>query len=138
MTLEKYGSRDYYDGKYILYMLAAITGQDWKSGTIRGIFPGDWQNIIYAADSWSPAALSELESEYINTGTKWIIHDGDNVPDGPEDITGYSVYIHDGCDVRGTLAEITGADKSDIILYAFDGFTRTATYKREEYDNDTL
>lgn len=48
----------------------------------------------------------------------------------PEDIDSYSVYCHawnaDG--IKQELADVTGQSVSDIVLYTFDGYTKTPEY----------
>lgn len=122
-ALKMYGSTEYYNGRYITAMLDAITGGDWRNGTIKGCCQGDWQHIIYDANDWSRAALDAFEVEYFNTGTEWIIHDENAAPEGPEDISGFSIYCISWNDagIRQEIADAAGGRPEDVILYKITG-----------------
>lgn len=132
-ALELYGTRDYYNGRYITAMLDAITGQDWRNGTIKGCCQGDWQNVLYPAHAWSRERLEAFETEYFNTGTEWMVHDGPDAPETPDDICGYSVYVTSWRedDVKREIADAAGSDPDDVIMYHFTGWTRSAQYSTE-------
>jgi tetratricopeptide (TPR) repeat protein len=125
-ALRMYGTTDYYNGRYVTAMLDAITGGDWRNGTIRGCCQGDWQHVIYDANRWSRAELDVFETEYFNTGSEWIVHDENTEPDGPEDISGFSVYCHGWRteDIKMEIAEAYGATDAEVILYQHTGYTR--------------
>lgn len=102
--------------------LRLITGKEYAHATLRGSCQGDWQNIIYPAE-YGAEWLRAFETEYFNTGTEWTIHETDD-PDDP----GYSIYCTT-YDPRAEIADVTGADPGDVILYEFDGWERTPKYK---------
>lgn len=79
----------------------------------------------------SREALSAFETMYFNTGSEWIIHDEENTPEGPEDISGYSCYIVADTEegIRKELAAVAGCAPSDLVIWAFDEFIRVAQYK---------
>ena len=129
-ALRLYGTRDYYQGDYILNMLDALTGHDWRYIELRGCCQGDWQGCYYDSTLWSPDALRALEIEYFNLGEEWMIHDDETEPGCPEDITGYSVYIT-GDDSRTELADVIGCDPEELKLYRFRGWTRSAAYEED-------
>lgn len=107
--------------------LQLITGEKYKASCIRGCCQGDWQNIIYPA-SYGDTFRDAFETEYFNTGTEWIIHDGDDAPEDPEEIDGYAMYCY-SYDPRAEIAAETGTVPADVILYEFDGYTRRAEWK---------
>lgn len=130
-ALDLYGSRDYFNGEYIIQMLNAITGRVWRSGTIRGCCQSDWQDIIYPVDEWSAAALETFETEYFNTGTEWIVHDEENAPETPEEISGFSIYCTEWRedDIRAAIADAAGGKPEDVVLYEFTGWSRSANWE---------
>ncbi len=130
-ALRMYGTADYYNGRYITAMLDAITGGDWKNGTIRGCCQGEWQHIIYDANRWSRTDIDIFETEYFNTGTEWIIHDGNADPDGPEDIDGYSIYCHGWRleDIKLEIADAAGNPGAEVILYQHTGYKKLSTWE---------
>ncbi len=129
-VLEKYGTRYYYEGNYIIDMLEIITGKEWKKTTIRGCCQSDWQEVIYSPEEWTKEALNAFEAMYFNTGSEWIIHDEENDPEGPEDISGYSVYCT-SWDIEKELTEAANYEPEEVILYEFSGYTKTPVYTRK-------
>lgn len=120
------------DESTILAALELLTGYKWESGEIRGSCQGDWQGIFYRADTWSRDSLRAFETEYFNEGSEWIVHDKDMRPESPEDITGFSMYCTEWReeDIAAAIAEAVGGKPEDVILYAYDGETRTAKYRK--------
>jgi hypothetical protein len=76
-------------------------------------------------------ALSTFETEYFNTGTEWLVHDGDSLPESPEDINGYFVYCtswnEDG--IANEIADSAGGRPEDVKLWAFDGYVQSPKYR---------
>lgn len=116
----------------IIAALELLTGHKWKSGIIRGSCQGDWQGVYYRADTWSRDSLTAFETEYFNTGTEWIVHDEETEPETPEEISGFSMYCTEWReeDIAAAIAEAAGGKPEDVILYAYDGETRTAKYRK--------
>lgn len=108
-------------------VLEIVRGEEYENACIRGCCQGDWQNIIYPA-SYGREWLEAFETEYFNTGTEWIIHEGDDAPGDPDEIEGYSIYCHT-YEPRAEIAAATGSNPADVILYEFDGYTRRAEWK---------
>lgn len=119
------------DDGIMCHALQLLTGHRWDSSCLRGCCQGDWQTVYYDADTWTSEALSAFETEYFNTGSEWIIHDEEQPPESPEDISGYSVYCtawnDDG--IRKELAEAAGVKPKDVIMYAWDGEHTVDQYK---------
>ena len=66
-------------------------------------------------------------------GTEWIVHDGPDAPNTPEDIEGCSYYcVEYGDALKKELAGMIGCAPEELIMYKFDGFTRIAKYKEVE------
>ena len=49
-------------------------------------------------------------------------------PENADEISGYCVYCY-SYDVRAELAQYCGGDPDDVVLYEFDGYTKTAKYR---------
>lgn len=92
---------------------------DWHM--IRGCSQSAWQYFI-CPDAYGKEYRDEIECEYFNTGDEWNV----NV-DGCE----CTVYTHSWRDdeKRQEIADAVGCDPSDVILYAFDGYTQTPKYR---------
>lgn len=114
----------------ILEIMEMRDGIKYEAGTIRGCCQGDWQNIIYPA-KYGPEWLNQFEAEYFNTGTEWIIHDGETEPDGPEDIDGYSCYCYTWSPeaLQREIANIAGCPDADVVLYEYAGNIITPKYR---------
>ena len=110
-----------------------MTGKKWDYRIIRGCCQSDWNYIFYPVDEWTREQIEIFEAEYFNTGSEWIIDDGEFDPenDSPLNINGYSVYCtlwsEDG--IRKEIADCEGVAPADVVLYAFEGWSRTAQYK---------
>lgn len=128
-----YGENIRRDDEILTAVLSIVTGQKWSFETICGNCQSEWNGIYYPADEWDAESLAEFEAEYFNTGTEWIIDDGEFDPNisSPADICGYSVYCHkynlDG--IRQEIANVANANSNDIILYEFDGYIHSPKYK---------
>lgn len=106
----------------IINALSLIRGKKYELATIRGSVQNEWQNILYPLE-YGEKWLRAFETEYFNTGSEWCIKEN-------EDDQGYYMYcITD--DPRAEIADITGAAPENIILYYFDGWTKTPIYKEE-------
>lgn len=110
----------------LLSVLNIVTGKKYQLSTIRGCCQSEWQSVLYPSDVYSDETIEYLEKDYFNTGSEWIIHDEESIPESAEDISGYSVYCY-SWDLDGIADEImnaVGADDSyDIVLYSYyDGY----------------
>lgn len=112
-------------------VLSVVCGYKWDWRQITGSCQGDWNEVFYPVKDWTEEALTAFEIMYFNEGSEWIIHDEESAPEGPEDITGYSVYCtarnEEG--IKQELAEAAGVKPEEIIMYAFEGYTRNTVYK---------
>lgn len=113
-----------FDGeKRILRALHLVTGKRYEKRTIRGYCQGDWQEVYFPIDDYSPEAIRELEIEYFNLGTEWVITSADD-PDG------FSVYCygtsHD--EIKKEIADAAGVNPENITMYEFTGWSRSAEY----------
>ena len=110
--------------RLILDALRLITGRRWEWRTLRGCCQGDWIDCYYPADDWSDAALDALEVEYFNTGTEWCIKENEDDPGYCQYCTGWNNDL-----IRAEIAETAGVNPADVILYEFNGWSRSASYK---------
>lgn len=121
----------YMENSIICEVLEVVTGKSWSHGTINGCCQGDWQNVTYPSDEWTPEALEAFETEYFNTGSEWIIHDENGEPENPEDISGCTMYCHGWSDdqIRAEILDAAGGNSEDeVILYKFDGYHKIPVY----------
>lgn len=112
--------------------LQLVTGKEYEYITIRGCSQGDWQEIIFPAAEYDRDALAILEADYFNTGTEWIIHDESSTPEGPEDISGYSLYCYGWNNdmIRQEIADAAGAEPAAVIMYEYAGIYTIPKYNK--------
>lgn len=115
----------------ILAALRLITGHKWDTTTIRGCCQGDWQNVYFDAEKWSHEELDYFETEYFNTGSEWIIHNGERKPKNPGDIEGYSIYCHGWNEdqIKQEIAEAEGGKAKEVVLFVFKGYANIPIYE---------
>lgn len=125
--LENHWNSNSYSDLYdtICEGLTLITGCPYAYRTLRGSVQGEWQYVFYPKNKYSDKDIRQLEIEYFNLGSEWIIHDGDDIPQEPDDIKGYSIYCYSE-DIRKEIAESAGVKPEDVVLYEFDRFDRIA------------
>lgn len=80
--------------------------------------------------------IDTIESYYFNTGTEWEVAEVDDEEVNEEDLesidTDCSFYSTEWGydDTKEELASAFGYDKEDVIMLEFDGWKKTAHYKR--------
>lgn len=99
-------------------VLQLIRNRKYTRATLRGCAQGEWQEILYPAE-YGAEWLKSFETEYFNLGTEWIVHEDDEQ---------FSIYCTTD-NPRAEIAEATNATSGDVILYEFDGWTRTPKYR---------
>ena len=112
--------------------LQLVTGKEYESATIRGCSQGDWQEILFPVEEYDRDALAILEADYFNTGTEWLIHDESNDPEGPEEISGYSVYCYgwNSDQIRQEIADAAGAAADAVTMYEYAGSYTLPKYNK--------
>lgn len=116
----------------LIGILNIFTGQTWIEKTIRGCCQGEWQTVFYPEEQYSEQAINNLEIEYFNLGSDWIIHDRDNTPEKPEDVDGFYCYTH-GWNTemnQNELAEALGCKPEEIVLWEYDHDMIVPVYKK--------
>lgn len=105
-------------------VLSIVTGRKWDCRMICGCVQSEWNYIYYPVVEWSEAALKAFEAEYFNTGSEWIIDEGDFNPDedNPDEISGYSIYCTSWNDegIKQEIADSVGVNIDDVILFPFE------------------
>lgn len=119
------------ENEILCKVLSIVDDKKWDYKTIRGSCQSDWQEVFFPVDEWNKEALADFEIQYFNEGTEWIIHDEENTPESPEEISGFCMYCTSWNDegIKEEIARETGESPENIVLYAFDGYTRIANYR---------
>ena len=107
--------------------LTLMLGKEYDYKTLRGSCQSDWICFIYPTDLYDDEAVRCLETEFFNTGEEWMIHDEETVPDCPEAVNGYTMYVYD--DARKEIAAEAGVAPEDVVLWKYDGMRSIPKYK---------
>ena len=107
--------------------LTLMLGKEYDYKTLRGSCQSDWICFIYPTDLYDDEAVRRLETEFFNTGEEWMIHDEETVPDCPEAVNGYTMYVYD--DARKEIAAEAGVAPEDVVLWKYDGMRSIPKYK---------
>ena len=107
--------------------LTLMLGKEYDYKTLRGSCQSDWIYFIYPTDLYNDEAVRRLETEFFNTGEEWIVHNEDTVPDCPEAVNGYTMYVYD--DARKEIAAEAGVAPEDVVLWKYDGMRSIPKYK---------
>ena len=102
----------------ICKVLSLVTRKEYDYASISGCCQGDWNEVFYPVDEYSRDDISTFEAYYFNTGSEWIIHDGDDIPESADDIDGYSMYCVT-YDVQKEIAAAEGVNPEDVVLYEY-------------------
>lgn len=103
---------------YFCKLFSIYTGKEYTYQSITGSVQGEWNYIYYPAGT-DDKTIEYIETEYFNTGYEYMIHDDQTTPEGPEDITGYCVYVHEWSTegIKQELSDCIGCKPEDILLY---------------------
>ena len=74
--------------------------------------------MFYPVDEYSNDDIRTFEAYYFNTGSEWIIHDSDSIPENANDIDGYSMYCVT-YDAQKEIAAAEGVNPEDVVLYEY-------------------
>ena len=107
--------------------LTLMLGKEYDYKTLRGSCQSDWICFIYPTDLYDDEAVRCLETEFFNTGEEWMIHDEETVPDCPEAVNGYTMYVYD--DARKEIAAEADVAPEDVVLWKYDGMRQVPKYK---------
>lgn len=111
------------DDEVKLKALYLMTGHEWRSATIRGCGQSDWQDIYYDAEMYSAEDIEQIEMEYFNIGSEWIIDD--------EDGENFSMYCYEWQDeaIREEIANVAGVEPEEVTLYKWAGQSSEDVYE---------
>lgn len=99
-------------------ILSVSTGLEYSCKQIQGHCQSDWNTCYYPLEHTD---IRIVESDYFNTGTEWIVDEGD--------VINFHIYVFENQDIRKTIAEATETATENVTLLAFDGYTQIAKYK---------
>ena len=118
------------DPEHLAAALSLITCKPYECTVLRGCSQGDWVRVYYPSKEWTRESLDQLEAEYFNAGTEWIVHEGVTAPGNADDIEGHSIYCYEwGTEtIKQELAKHTGVAPENVVLFEFKGYSQTGTW----------
>ena len=119
------------EDQILVDVLSIVTGEEWDYREIHGCCQGEWNNIYYPVEKWTEESLEAFETMYFNTGSEWIVHEGDTEPTSPEEINGCACYCVSWDDegIKKEIAKVAGGNAGDIVLYKYSGSVSIPTYQ---------
>lgn len=119
------------EDQILVDVLSIVTGEEWDYRNIHGCCQSEWNTVYYPVKYWTKESLDAFETMYFNTGSEWIVHEGDTEPTSPEEIDGRAYYCVSWNDegIKKELAEAAGGNVEDVVLYKYSGSVSIPTYK---------
>ena len=119
------------EDQILVDVLSIVTGEEWDYRNIHGCCQSEWNTVYYPVKYWTKESLDAFETMYFNTGSEWIVHEGDTEPTSPEEIDGCAYYCVSWNDegIKKELAEAGGGNVEDVVLYKYSGSVSIPTYK---------
>lgn len=119
------------EDQILVDVLSIVTGEEWDYRNIHGCCQSEWNTVYYPVKYWTKESLDAFETMYFNTGSEWIVHEGDTEPTSPEEIDGCAYYCVSWTDegIKKELAEAAGGNVEDVVLYKYSGSVSIPTYK---------
>ena len=98
------------DVPILVDVLSIGSGEEWDYREIHGCCQGEWNNVYYPVEKWTEESLEAFETMYFNTGSEWIVHEGDTEPTSPEEINGCACYCVSWDDegIKKEIAKVAG------------------------------
>lgn len=123
---------DYIENLRII-ILSIIKGKKYENRPIHGCSQGDYADL-YVAEELPSEVSKDIEAIYFGTGTEIVIDDSEKEIVDPKDISGYAIYTskYSEDDLKAEIAEQTGCNVKDVVLWLHDGYTKVSKYKLAE------
>lgn len=118
------------EDQILVDVLSIVTGEEWDYRNIHGCCQSEWNTVYYPVKYWTKESLDAFETMYFNTGSEWIVHEGDTEPTSPEEIDGCAYYCVSWNDegIKKELAEAAGGKAEDVVLYKYAGSVSMPVY----------
>jgi len=115
---------DPYDTSDIAEFLTIITGEEWAVKSFTGYSQGDYCEVVYCVNHYTPEHITEIGKFWLGCGTEFII-------DG---CSGYYVIDElrweEGEKLRQYLADCYGCKPEELEIYLYDGEHVVTDYKK--------
>ena len=114
---------------FICTLLSAMRGEPYTTSVMRGCSQYEFERAYYP-ESLDPKELELYKSAYFGYGTEIIIHDGDGIPESPNEVSGYGIWslAYDADGFKSDIAEATGASPNDVVLWVWKSHRMVDVY----------
>jgi hypothetical protein len=114
---------DPYDTSDIAKFLTITTGEEWAVKSFTGYCQGDYCEVVYCINHYTPEHINEIGKFWLGCGTEFCIDDcyGYYVPD--------TIRWCEGDELRQYLADSYGCKPDELEIYLYDGERAVTDYK---------
>lgn len=122
--LKKWAERaNPYDTSDIAEFLTITTGEEWAVKSFTGYSQGDYCEVVYCVNRYTPEHINELGKFWLGCGTEFYIDDcrGYFVPD--------TIRWEEGETLLKYLADCYGCKTEELEVYLYDGEHVVTDYK---------
>ena len=112
------------DTSDIAEFLTITTGEEWVVKAFRGYSQGDYCEVIYCVNRYTPEHITEIGKFWLGCGTEFCIDGcyGYYVPD--------TIRWREGDELRQYLADSYGCKPEELEIYLYDGERIVTKYKK--------
>lgn len=115
---------DPYNTSDIADYLTITTGEKWEVKTFTGYHQGDYCEVVYCVNHYTPERITEIGKFWLGCGTEFCIDGcyGYYVPD--------NIRWEEGEKLRKYLADCYGCKPEELEIYLYDGEHMVTDYRK--------
>jgi hypothetical protein len=112
------------DTESIAEYLTITTGEKWEVKSFTGYSQGDYCEVVYCTNHYTPEHINEIGKFWLGCGTEFCIDGcyGYYVPD--------TIRWREGDELRQYLADCYGCKRDELEIYLYDGERIVTKYKK--------
>jgi len=112
-----------YDTSDIAEFLTITTGEEWNVKAFRGYSQGDYCEVVYCVNHYTPEHIEEIGKLWLGCGTEFCIDEcyGYYVPD--------TIRWEEGERLRQYLADLYGCEPEELEIHLYDGEHMVTDYR---------
>jgi len=113
-----------YNTSDIAEFLTIVTGEEWDVRAFRGYSQGDYCEVVYCVNHYTPERITEIGELWLGCGTEFCIEGcyGYFVPE--------SIRWREGETLRKYLADSYGCEPEELEIYLYEGEHIVTDYKK--------
>ena len=112
-----------YDTSDTAEFLTITTGEEWNVKAFRGYSQGDYCEVVYCVNHYTPEHIEEIGKLWLGCGTEFCIDEcyGYYVPD--------TIRWEEGERLRQYLADLYGCEPEELEIHLYDGEHMVTDYR---------